>query len=59
MRVQGGGRALLHNCVDVAWVCGDALFDAPPIKDWIGFYTERVDLTVDGERQERPRSQWS
>ena len=56
---KGEAEHFSHNCVDVAWVCSDPLFDAPPIKDWIGFYTERVNLTVDGERQERPRPRWS
>lgn len=56
---MGEAEHFSHNGIDVAWVNRDPVFDAPPIKDWIGFYTERVDLTVDGVRQERPRTQWS
>ena len=56
---KGEAEHLSHNGTDVAWVYRDPLFDAPPIKDRIGFYAERVDLTIDGERQERPRTPWS
>jgi uncharacterized protein (DUF427 family) len=56
---KGEAEHFSHNGTDVAWVYRDPLFDAPPIKDRIGFYTERVDLVVDGERQERPHTQWS
>lgn len=56
---KGEAEHFSHNGIDVAWVYSDPVFDAPPINDWIGFYTERVDLTVDSERQERPRTQWS
>jgi uncharacterized protein (DUF427 family) len=43
----------------VAWSYPDPLNDAEPVKDMIAFYDERVDLEVDGERQERPVTQWS
>lgn len=56
---KGEAEHFSHNGIDIGWVYRDPVFDAPPIKDWIGFYTERVDLTVDGARQERPRTQWS
>jgi uncharacterized protein (DUF427 family) len=56
---KGEAEHFSHNGVDVAWVYRAPLFDAPPIKDHVAFYNERVDLIVDGERQERPRTQWS
>jgi uncharacterized protein (DUF427 family) len=43
----------------VAWSYPDPLNDAEPVKAMIAFYDERVDLEVDGERQERPVTQWS
>jgi uncharacterized protein (DUF427 family) len=55
---KGEAEHLSHNGTDVAWVYRDPVFDAPPIKDRIGFYAERVEMTVDGERQERPRTPW-
>ena len=33
--------------------------DVLPVKDLVAFYNERVDIEVDGEPQERPRTQWS
>lgn len=56
---KGEAEHLSHNGVDVAWVYRNPLFDAPPVKDRIGFYNERVELIVDGELQERPQTQWS
>jgi hypothetical protein len=38
---------------------GDPLHDGLPVKDLIAFYNERVDIEVDGEPQERPRTEWS
>jgi uncharacterized protein (DUF427 family) len=43
----------------VAWTYEDPLHDGLPVKDLVAFYNERVDIEVDGEPQERPRSQWS
>jgi uncharacterized protein (DUF427 family) len=43
----------------IAWTYEDPLHDALPIKDLVAFYDERVDVDVDGKRQERPRTQWS
>jgi uncharacterized protein (DUF427 family) len=43
----------------VAWCYSDPLHDAEPVRDMIAFYDERVKLEVDGERQERPVTQWS
>jgi uncharacterized protein (DUF427 family) len=44
---------------DIAWTYLDPLHDAQPVKGMIAFFNERVDLEVDGEPVERPRTQWS
>jgi uncharacterized protein (DUF427 family) len=44
---------------DIAWTYEDPLHDALPVKGLVAFFNERVDLELDGERQERPRTQWS
>lgn len=44
---------------DVAWSYEHPLHDAVPVRDFIAFFTERLDLTVDGEAQPRPRTPWS
>jgi uncharacterized protein (DUF427 family) len=44
---------------DIAWTYLDPLHDALPVKEMIAFFNERVDLEVDGEQVERPRTQWS
>ena len=44
---------------DIAWSYEDPLHEAAPVRDLIAFYTERLDLTVDGEPQPRPRTPWS
>lgn len=56
---KGEAEHYAHNGTDVAWIYREPIFDAPPIKDRIGFYGERVDTTIDGERQERPITPWS
>jgi uncharacterized protein (DUF427 family) len=43
----------------VAWTYEDPLHDGLPVKGLISFYNERVDIEVDGETEERPRTQWS
>jgi len=43
----------------VAWSYELPLNDAVPVRSMIAFYNERVDIEVDGEREERPRTQWS
>jgi uncharacterized protein (DUF427 family) len=42
----------------VAWIYTAPDDDGKPIKGLIAFYNELVDLEVDGEREERPRTQW-
>jgi uncharacterized protein (DUF427 family) len=44
---------------DIAWSYEDPLHDATPVRDLIAFFTERLDLTLDGEPQARPRTPWS
>jgi uncharacterized protein (DUF427 family) len=53
--VRAGGE--LHD--DLAWTYPDPQHDAEPVRDLIAFFNERVDLEVDGEAQDRPRTQWS
>jgi len=43
----------------VAWSYELPLNDAIPVRSMLAFYNERADIEVDGERQPRPRTQWS
>ena len=43
----------------IAWSYELPLNDAVPVRSMIAFYNERVDIEVDGAREERPRTQWS
>ena len=44
---------------DLVWTYTDPQLDAEPVRDLLCFFNERVDLELDGERMERPRTQWS
>jgi uncharacterized protein (DUF427 family) len=44
---------------DVVWFYPDPTRDAERVRDRLCFFNERVDLYLDGELQERPRTQWS
>ncbi|MBO1031691.1 DUF427 domain-containing protein [Tessaracoccus sp. SD287] len=44
---------------DIAWTYPDPLHDAAPVRDLIAFFTERLDLTLDGVLQPRPSTPWS
>lgn len=44
---------------DIAWTYLEPLRDAEQVRGLIAFFNERADITVDGELQERPRTQWS
>ncbi len=44
---------------DLAWSYEDPLPDAEQVRGLVSFYQERLDVTVDGERLERPVSPWS
>jgi len=54
---KGVARYWSHPAAaDVAWSYPDPIPENPKIRDLVCFYNERVDLVVDGERQERPDS---
>lgn len=44
---------------DVVWTYRDPERDAEPVADMLCFFNEQVDIDVEGERSERPRTQWS
>jgi uncharacterized protein (DUF427 family) len=44
---------------DIAWSYPDPIAELPRVRDLIAFFNERVDMTVDGVRQERPQTPWS
>ncbi len=44
---------------DLAWTYHAPLREAEPVRDRVAFFNEKVDVIVDGERQERPVSPWS
>lgn len=44
---------------DVVWCYEEPIPENPRIKGLLAFFNEKVDLVVDGVRQERPRSPWS
>lgn len=50
-----GGR--VHP--DIAWTYDEPLPECPAVAGLVCFFDERVDVTIDGERQERPRPPWS
>jgi len=43
----------------LVWVYREPLHDAGPVRDLLCFFNERVDVVVDGHRQERPVTPWS
>jgi uncharacterized protein (DUF427 family) len=47
----------LHE--DLAWTYPDPIIENPRIAGLVAFFNERVDLTIDGVRQERPLTPWS
>lgn len=44
---------------DLVWSYPDPIAECPKIKDLFCFYNEKVDLYVDDELQERPKTYWS
>jgi uncharacterized protein (DUF427 family) len=44
---------------DIAWTYEHPLPDAAELTGLVAFFDERVDLTVDGDKQDRPISPWS
>lgn len=49
-------RKLVENIV---WWYPTPLIDCITIKGFVAFYDEKVDVWVDGEKQERPKTHWS
>jgi uncharacterized protein (DUF427 family) len=57
---KGTARYFSHRDLpDAAWSYPDPIPENPKIKDLICFFDERVDMMIDGERVERPRTPWS
>jgi uncharacterized protein (DUF427 family) len=44
---------------DVAWSYAEPIPECPRIAGLVCFFNERVDLTIDGEREARPVTPWS
>jgi uncharacterized protein (DUF427 family) len=44
---------------DVAWSYPDPIPECPRVAGLVCFFNERVDLTIDGEREARPVTPWS
>src|SRR5215204_2794791 len=44
---------------DLVWYYPEPIPEAAKIKGLLAFFKEKVDLEVDGEIQERPKTQWS
>jgi uncharacterized protein (DUF427 family) len=44
---------------DIAWTYDEPIPGVEQIRGLVAFFDERADVTVDGEPQERPRTQWS
>jgi uncharacterized protein (DUF427 family) len=44
---------------DVAWAYHQPLREAEPVRDYVSFFNERVDVIVDGQRRQRPTTPWS
>ena len=47
----------LHR--DVAWTYREPVLECPRIAGLVAFLNERVDVVIDGAREERPRTPWS
>jgi uncharacterized protein (DUF427 family) len=44
---------------DIAWTYQQPLHDAARVRDLVAFFDERIDVSLDGERRERPITPWS
>jgi uncharacterized protein (DUF427 family) len=53
--VEAGGETVKN----LVWHYPDPIAAAAKIRDNLSFFNEKVDLEVDGETQERPKTQWS
>lgn len=52
---EAAGRTL----EDIAWTYPNPIRENPQLQDLVCFFNERVDITVDGERSDRPETHWS
>ena len=50
-----GGRLV----PDLAWIYEDPLHEAAQVRGLVAFFDERIDLSLDGTRRERPVTPWS
>lgn len=48
-----------HDLPDIAWTYEEPLHDASDVARMVAFYTERLDLVVDGTPIDRPVTPWS
>jgi uncharacterized protein (DUF427 family) len=53
--VRAGGE--LHR--DLAWSYPDPIPECPRIAHLVAFFNEKVDLTIDGVLEPRPKTPWS
>jgi uncharacterized protein (DUF427 family) len=53
--VEAGGEQV----EDLIWYYSEPIPEAAKIKGHLAFFNEKVDLEVDGEMQQRPKTQWS
>lgn len=44
---------------DIAWWYPNTTVEATAVRGFVSFFDEKVDVWVDGEKQERPRTYWS
>lgn len=44
---------------DIAWSYQDPLPEGAPVKDFVAFFDEKVDVFLDGQAVPRPRTPWS
>lgn len=56
---KGHASYWAHDGQDIAWFYPEPQREAAEIQDRIAFFNEHVDITVDGQRLERPRTPWS
>jgi uncharacterized protein (DUF427 family) len=56
---KGYARYLTLDGEDIAWFYPEPLSDGVAVRDMVCFWDERVDVVLDGVRQERPQSPWS
>jgi uncharacterized protein (DUF427 family) len=54
--VAGHGVDVVEN---IAWFYRTPIPQVPTIENMVCFFNEKVDIVVDGDLQERPRTSWS